>query len=284
MTQTIVSPAQFCNFSLSMIPGARAQLSSINPSDGTAAGDACSLLYQPTVDAFARAAHWNCLRFTTGAINSVFPPPLQLLKAAFGTPEQVANPALLPPPQPWLYSYALPPDCLKARFLVPQLTTQPSVPPLTTAGSLMLPAILPQIAIPFTVSLDLDASGNETQVLLTNLGQQSSGSTGGPMLVYTKRLSNIALWDSQFVEGAAAALAVWLNSRLNGSAGLLQAAMGIAKAKLDAARMSDGNEGPQVQDHTPDWISIRDGGQGPRPRGLVMAPWDSFSFPGGVTY
>jgi hypothetical protein len=275
MASTITSPVQLCNVALSMI-GARAQIQSISPSDGTAAGDVCSLLYQMTVDGFARAAHWGCLRFQTGPTGATRPPPLQLLKAAFGTPENQANPSLPFPPQPWFYEYALPPDCLKARFLVPQYV-QPAVsPPLTTAGGLMLPKLSPASAIPFTIALDLDASGNEQQVLLTNLRQ--------PQLVYTRRLSNIGFWDPQFVEGAAAALAVWISPRLNGSVGLTQAAMAIAKAKLDAARISDGNEGPQVQDHQPDWISIRDGGQGRRPAGLFIAPYDSFAFPGGVTY
>lgn len=275
MTQTISSPVALCNVALSLI-GARAQLGSISPSDGTKAGDACSLLYQMVVDGYSRAAHWNCLRFQSGVIGSTQPPPLQLLKAAFGTPEQIATPSLVAPPQPWLYSYALPPDCLKARFLVPMFTQPQTSPPLTTAGSLMLPAAVPQMSVPFQVAVDFDAQGNETQVILTDLQQAQ--------LVYTRRLANTAFWDSQFVEGAAAALAVWLSPSLNGSAGLTQAAMAIAKAKLDAARMSDGNEGPQVQDHQPDWISVRDGGQGPRPHGLFAAAWDSFMFPSGVSY
>jgi hypothetical protein len=275
MTQTINSPAALCNVSLSLI-GARAQLQSINPSDGTAAGDACSLLYQMVVDGYSRAAHWNCLRFQTGQTGATWPPPLQLLKAAQGTPEQQATPSLLPPPQPWIYEYLLPSDCLKARFLIPQFVQSGISPPLTTAGGMILPRMGRNPAIPFTVALDLDAFGNESQVLLTNLSQAQ--------LVYTRRLANIAFWDSQFVEGAAAALAVWISPRLNGSAGLTQAAMGIAKAKLDAARISDANEGPQVQDHEASWISVRDGGQGLRPSGMFIAPYDSFAFPGGVTY
>jgi hypothetical protein len=282
MTSTITSPAQLCNLALSQV-ASRAQIQSINPSDGTAAGDACSLLYQPTVDAFARAAHWNCLRFTTGAPNSTQPPPLQLLKAAAGTPEQVANPTLAAPPQPWFYSYALPPDCLKARFLVPIVTQSSTSPPLTTAGGILTPKVISAGAIPFTIAVDFDANGNETQVLLTNLGTGVGSNAGGAQLVYTRRLTNIALWDSQFVMGAKAALAVWLAPSLNGSVTLANAAMGIAKAMLDAARVSDANEGPQIQDYPASWISIRDGGQR-RPSGLFIAPWDSFGFPNGVTY
>ena len=82
---------------------------------------------------------------------------------------------------------------------------------------------------------------------------------------------------------AKAALAVWLAPGLNGSVALATAAMGIAKAMLDAARVSDGNEGPQVQDHVPDWIAIRSGGRA-RPGGLFIAPWDSYGFPDGSAY
>lgn len=278
MTNAISTPVQFCNMALSQI-AARAQVKSINPSDGTAAGDACSLLYQPTVDAFARAAHWNALRFQTGPLGSTQPPPLQLLKAAQGTPEAIANPALAAPPQPWLYSYALPPDCLKARFLVPLLTQPQTSPPLTSAGGLMLPAVLPNVAIPFTVAVDFDATGNETQVLLTNLCKAQ--------LVYTRRLTNIALWDSQFTMGAKSALAAWLVPALNGSVSMGSAAMAIAKAMLDAARVSDGNEGPQVQDHEASWISARYGMGAGRASGLTgcaYGGWDSFAFPGGISY
>ncbi len=270
-----LSPVDVCNMALSQV-AARAQITTITPpGDGTAAGDACLLLYQPTVDAYARAAHWNCNRFQSGPLNSVQPPPLQLLKAAAGTAENLNGTTLPLPPQPWLYAYALPVDCLKARYLVPMATQSGGGIPLTTAGGLMLPAVLPVSAIPFIVAVDLDASGNEIAVLLTNLQNAQ--------LVYTRRLINVGLWDSQFLMGAKAALAVWLAPGLNGSVAMANQAMGIAKAMLDAARLSDGNEGPTVQDHVPDWIRIRGGGW-ERPTGLFIAPWDAFGFPGGVTY
>lgn len=272
MASTVTSPAQLCNLALLQVM-ARGQIQAL--SDGTPAGDVCGQLYQPTIDAFSRAAHWNCLRFQTGTLNSTQPPPLQMIKAAPGTPEAIANPALGIPPQPWFYSYQLPPDCLKARFLVPLLTQPQTTPPFTTAGGLMLPAVISSVAIPFTVAIDLDSGGNEMQVLLTNLQNAQ--------LVYTRRLQNISLWDSQFTMGAKSALAAWLGPALNGSVTLINASMGIAKAMLDAARVSDGNEGPQVQDHVPDWIRIRTGGRS-QPAGLFVSPWEGFGFPDGVTY
>jgi hypothetical protein len=270
------SPVDVCNLALSQA-GVRAAITSVFPSDGTAAGDACALLYQPTIDAYARAAHWNCLRFQSGAPGSTFPPPLSLLKAAAGTPENPGGTTLPVPPQPWLYEYGLPADCLKVRFLVPLLTQPSTSPPLTTGGGMMLPRIMPATAIPFTPAVDLDANGNEIAVILTNLRHAQA--------VYTRRLINVGLWDSQFLMGAKAALAVWLSPALKGSAAAFQLAMGIAKGTLDAARVSDGNEGPQTQDHVPDWIAIRSGGRGlGGGAGQVIAPWDGFAFPGGVTY
>src|SRR5579862_1338571 len=276
MTSAVPDPVTLCNLALSQI-GSRAQVTSINPSDGTAAGDACSLLYQPTVDAFARAAHWNCLRFTTGTKAGQPPAPLTLLKAAAGTPENVNGSTLPVPPIRWLYEYELPSDCLKARFLVPQITQQALNPPLTTGTTTFLPASVGNCAIPFVVAADLDQSGNEIQVLLTNIGTFLAGP---PALVYTKRLQNIGLWDSQFLMGAKSALAAWLVNPLNCSSAMMQQAMGIAKVMLDAARISDGNEGPTTSDHEATWITARYGGR-LRPHGLYIAPYDAFGFPDG---
>ncbi|HEX4043280.1 MAG TPA: hypothetical protein VHY10_16400 [Xanthobacteraceae bacterium] len=270
MTSSL-GPVDLCNQALAMI-AARANITSIAPSDGTVAGDACALLYQSTVDAFARAAHWNCLRFTA---------QLSLLKAAKGTPENISGTTLPPAPPPWLYEYALPPDCLKARFLVPLLPQQGTSPPLTTGTSLLTPIRAGVTALPFTPAVDLDQEGNEIAVLLTNLGAFS----GPPSLVYTRRLLNIGLWDAQFFMGAKAALGSWLVMPVNASASMLGQAMGIAKATLDAARLSDANEGPQSQDHEAEWIAGRYGRRGVgRAAGPFVAPWDSFGFPNGVFY
>lgn len=268
MAGSISAPVDLCNLSLSQI-GARATITSINPSDGTVAGDACSLLYQPTVDAFSRAAHWNCLRFEA---------QLSLLKAAQGTPENPNGTTLPVPPVGWLYEYALPSDCLKARHLVPAVVQQGTNPPLTTGGSLFLPWRLPQSATRFAVGVDLDSNNNEIAVLFCNLGTVL---TGPPSLVYTRRLVNVGLWDSQFVMGAKAALATWLVNPVNASAAMMQQAIGIATAVLGQARISDGNEGidrDNITDHDADWISFRYGGRMRATTGLWIAPFDSFGF------
>ena len=263
------SPVDVCNLALLQI-AARAQITSIDPSDGTVAGDACAALYQPTVDAFARAAHWNCLRFTA---------TLSLLAAAAGTPENPSGTTLRTPPPPWLYEYALPDDCLKARFIVPAIPQQGGSPMLGGATA-YLPSGLPDTAVPFVVAVDLDAGGNEIAVILANIGAAAGGP---PSLVYTRRLNNIGLWDSHFLMGAKSALAAWLVNPINASAAMMTQAVGLAKAMLDAARISDGNEGPSNTEHVPDWIAIRSGGR-IRPAGMFVAPYDAFSFPNGVSY
>jgi hypothetical protein len=269
---TSLGPVDVCNMALDQI-AARANITSIEPSDGTVAGDACARIYQPTIDAYSRAAHWNCLRFTA---------QLTLLKAAKGTPENVNGTTLPVPPQPWLYEYALPTDCLKARFIVPQLSQQGTSPPLTTGGSMFMPTRLGNVAISFTPAVDLDSTGNEIAVILTNIG---TAMTGPPSLVYTKRLLNIGLWDPQFLMGAKCALGTWLVNPVSASAAMMSQAMGIAKNMLDSARISDGNEGPQTEDHMPDWIVGRYGGRGRgNGGGSFCAAYDSFGFPSGVFY
>lgn len=275
MAGSISSPVDLANLALSQI-GSRATITSLNPSDGTVAGDACSLLYQPTVDAFSRSAHWNCLRFEAG---------LSLLKAAPGTPENPNGTTLPAPPIPWLYEYALPTDCLKARYLVPTLVQQGTNPPLTTAGSLFLPWRLNGVALKFQVAVDLDAESppNEIPVILCNIGTIL---TGPPKLVYTRRLVNVGLWDAAFVMGAKAALATWLVNPVNASAAMMQQSMGIAKAMLDQARINDGNEGinnDNINDVGADWIAFRYGGR-QRATGLWIAPWDSMGFGDGSFY
>lgn len=275
MAGSISAPVDLCNLALSQI-GARAVITSLNPSDGTVAGDACSLLYQPTVDAYSRAAHWNCLRFQS---------QLSLLKAAAGTPENPNGTMLPVPPIGWLYEYALPTDCLKARRLVPALVQQGTNPPLTTGGSLFLPWHLRSVALKFEVGVDFDTSSppNEIPVIFCNIGTVL---TGPPSLIYTRRLVNVGLWDSAFVMGAKAALGTWLVNPVNASASMMQQALGIAKAMLDQARINDGNEGinaDNTETRDADWIAIRGGGR-QRATGLWVAPWDSCSFGDGSCY
>jgi hypothetical protein len=246
--------------------GARARVSSINPSDGSAEGDAASLLYQTKLDDLHRAAHWNFCKFQA---------PLTLLKAAAGTPENPNGTTTLIPPRPWSYSYAYPSNCLKARYILPvYASTGTGGVPFTTADNNAGPTYGQSIAVKFSVATDTDASGNDVRVILTNLSQAE--------LVYTKRMSDPNLWDAAFVQAATSYLGGWFVNALARNAALHKDQMSIAITIINKARTTDGNEGPIVQDHTPDWISIRGAAPAGYNHGVFFYGWDYLAAPGGV--
>ena len=265
---------------------ARAQVSSINPSDGSTEADAASLLYQPTFEQLARAARWNCLRKQA---------TLTLLAAAVGTPENptgIAVPGpfspafsaafgsgLVPvPPSPWLYAYQVPPDSLAIRFIVPSLPSSTGgTPPLTTASISAAPQLPNSGMIPFQVALSADSHGNPIEVILTNQSQAQA--------VYTANQPIPTTWDSMFEQAFVSGLSVFLALPVSGNLQLAQMAMSTAESYIAKARAADGNETVVTQDHVPDWILARagaagfgvgyGGGNGP----LLIAPYIDVAWP-----
>ena len=184
--------------------GARAQVSSIDPSDGSVAGDAAAVLFTPTFEMLARSAHWNFLKRQAD---------LNVLKAAQGTLENPDGLTLGIPPIPWTYSYAYPSDCLKMRSLVPANNSDlsPGIPLMTNMATSM-PVYVSQNAVPFSVAYDVDNSGNPIQVVLTNMSQATA--------IYTVNQPNPVIWDSLFQQAMVASLAAFLDrksTRLNSS-------------------------------------------------------------------
>jgi hypothetical protein len=230
-----------CNQAIAQ-SGARVQISDLNE-DSTEA-NYCNLLYQPTFTQLARSAFWNCLR---GQI------PLTLLKAAQGTPENQTGTTLPIPPQPWLYEYLLPPDCLMVRYLQPTFVQQAGAVPLFPTASAIPPTIQPRTKIPFVVATDVDISLNRQKVILTNLAVAQ--------LVYTVNEPNPEFWDSQFQAAYVASLAAFLIPPLNMNMGLLNTQIKIADGIIATARATDGNETTISQDREADWITARGCGQ-----------------------
>lgn len=226
--------------------GARAQISSLNPSDGSVEGDAVSVLWTPTFEQLARSAKWNCLR------NQV---TLGLLAAAQGTPENPSGTSYPLPPDPWLYAYSYPSDCLDMQFIVPSLPTMVgnTVPSTTinNAAGAWLPS---QGQIPYVVSYAPDSNGSPLVVILTNQDQAQA--------VYTVNQPNPAAWDSLFQAAFVASLGAFLVPPLSLSMSLMQLSMRTAEAAIAQARVADGNEGVTSMDHLPDWMRARAGAQG----------------------
>jgi hypothetical protein len=273
----VTSPVDICNQSLDQIRSG-VTVQSINPSDGSLAGDVMSRNYQTRVDAVSRAAQWNCLRFQQ---------PLTLLRARAGTYFNPTGSASANPPSPWLFEYAWPtaPFCLRMRYLFPfppasGVSTGPiiSLPstPLTTGGIPFFPNGQSGrvLSAPFAPSIDYDPSGNMIKVLLTNAPYAIG--------VYTARVVDPTLWDPQFTDGVVMTLAAWTAEPITGSSAMVKEKSQLAASIIMSARISDGDEGTQTSDHVPDWIRIRGSGA---PLGLTVpndSAWDSLSLPIGA--
>lgn len=240
------NPLSVCNLALLSI-GSRSQISSVNPSDGSTAGDVCTTLYQFVFENLARTANWNCLRNQA---------TLTLLAAAQGTPENPSGTTMPLPPQPWLYQYALPSNCLRMRFVQPTFTLNGANVgvPLTTVGNAAGVCITNGGQIPFAVAYATDTFNNPLQVILTNVSQAQA--------VYTVNQSNPAIWDSLFTAGYVASLAAYLAPALSLNGPLMQACMQTAERMIAQARAADGDESVVSQNREASWITARGGESG----------------------
>jgi len=220
--------------------GAREQIISFN--ENSESSIQCNLLFQPTFEELARKALWNCLRLQTG---------LTLLKAAQGTPENQTGTILPIPPQPWLYEYLLPTDCLYVRYLRPLITQGATPVPIFPFPSSVCPTRPPYGQIDFAVATDY-VSNSLTKVILTNLSMAQ--------IVYTQNNPNPDFWDSDFQAAMVASLAAYLIPPLNLNMNLLAKQTQIAENIVATAQSRDANEGVTTQDRTPDWIRARGAG------------------------
>lgn len=264
-----------CNQALDRI-SARTSIVSISPPGppNNLAAQVAARNYQTQVDAIFRAAHWNSARVQKS---------MTLLKAAIGTPENPSG-SLPVPPLPWLYEYAYETDCLQVRFVIPtpNLPTAGSAPIMTNVGITNQPLV--NTAMPFVPAIDTDANNNQIKVLLTNACKAQ--------VVYTARINNVDLWDASLQNAVIAALAAYFCMPVTGDKSLLMTSVQMAVGLLNAARMSDGNEGITQIDVVPDWMQARNTGSGwGWNNGLMgtygagcVAGYGSWGAPDGVSY
>jgi hypothetical protein len=270
----MTSPTDLVNIALDQI-GAEATVTNISPPapPGSRAAEVAARNYQTQVDATFRSAHWNCARLQA---------TLTLLRAAQGTPENPNGTTLPLPPLPYLYEYAYPSDALKIRFVIPTPQNAAGSPPVMTNVGMSQPPLV-STAMPFVPAIDTDVNGNQINVILTNACKAQA--------VYTGKIANPDLWDASLRNAVTAVLSAWFVNPLKRNPQLLQERVQIAVGLINAARVSDGNEGITSMDHTPDWFAVRglgggwwDGiGWGSAQLGY-MASWDSWSAPNGVSY
>lgn len=263
----MVSPVDVANLALDNI-GARFSVSSLSPPLPPPNAAVVARQYQPRIDALHRAAHWNFARKQIS---------LSLLKAAKDTPENPGGTKLPLPPIPWQYEYAYPSDCLKARFLIPGCAPSQSQSgnPFPAGTQQTPPWPWTNPGYKFVVASDADANNNQIKVILTDLEYAQA--------VYTCRVLDPDLWDPHFLNAAAATLGAWLVNPVARNAEVLKEQIGIAKDIIEAARLSDGNEGMTSIDTVPDWMAVR-GATGYAALGIpgFYYGWDYLSFPGSI--
>ncbi len=217
------SNTQIANLALSAI-GTRSTIASVN--ENSAEARMILLHYQPSLDAVLQAARWNFARKQIS---------LALLQdgTAGGTV-----------PQPWLYEYAYPTDCVSARFIIPNVITDPAV-----AGAIVAVPQYMGNPVPFLVSSDTDVNGNEIKVILTNQPQAQ--------LVYTKIVQSPAMFDSLFTNCFVAYLAHRICIALTGDKDMAKNQFQLAEDASRKAQASNDNEGLTVIDIAPDWMRVR---------------------------
>lgn len=255
-----------CNIALDNI-GARFSISSLQPPLPPPNAAVIARQYQMRIDGLFRAAHWN---FSRKQIQ------LQVIKAAQGTPENPNGTTLPIPPIPWQYEYAYPNDCLLMRYLLCNPPQSGSGNPFP-AGATSTP-VWPwgNPGYKFVIANDTDANNNQIKCILTDL-EFAQG-------VYTCRVTNCDLWDVQFQSGASAVLGAFLVNPLARNAQVLKEQIEIATGIVQAARVSDGNEGITSTDRVPDWLAVRGiSGYGLWwDNALCYYGWQTLGFPGGV--
>lgn len=219
----MASKVDICNMALSAI-GTRSTIAALT--ENSAEARQLSLQYPTALDAILQAAHWNFARAQKS---------LAVLKQV---------PTDTDVPQPWMYEYDYPSDCVQARYVMPIFESAPG----TVPGAANVPFFTGP-PIRFLVGTDLDSRGNRKKVILTNQPQAQ--------LIYTVRIDDPSLYDANFVQALAGFLATLICIPLSGDKTLMKLAFEKSDKITKDARASNGNEGLTVADSIPDWMRAR---------------------------
>lgn len=272
--------------------------------DGSKEANAILEVYAPSVEEISRAAHWNALRRQANLTLLNYQNGATYPAAGSGTPGMGQ----------WIYEYAWPIDCMKARYVpynngattpVPAGNIVPANSSSPLTGNLNLFPTARTIPAPFLVSQDIvpnvqgainswsqapDFDGAQGQswsqqtVILTNVQNAS--------LVYTALVESPNVWDPLFRQAVVCLIAskIALVVVEDKKMAMQMQALVIARAKaaLQQARISDGNEGPTNINHDAGWIKARGAGgwsdRGYDGPGCLWGQYDAAPFPDGSCY
>lgn len=226
--------------------------------------------YRNCLQQLLRAANWNFARKSA---------PLLLLADSSGNTPLVGT--VVPNPN-FIYEYAYPVDCVKARFVPWNLKNQadtappgniaiPQTPLVTGLGN--FPAMVGRIQparflvasdfnyLPQTNPISWETQGISPQsrtVILTNVREA--------VLVYTALMLYPSIWDSLFRAALVAylasevALPIWSKTDKKFGLEVRNAQAEIVRAKVTEARLVDGNESLSTSDIRVDWMDARRSG------------------------
>lgn len=275
-------PADIANQALDALGNPNA-ISDLN--DGTLEAKVMLRHYSTTLRQLSRAANWNFCRKRVSLV---------LLNDATGqTTQQQINdggPVTVGPGtvgmRPWVYEYRWPTDCLKVRFVPRGQGERPATPP----GNLAIPAtplytgqanvqfarevptrfLVMNDAIPNLVGVPQSWADvpDTSQTLGQGLTSQTVILTNHchATAVYTALITYVDQWDVLFREAMVAMLAIRGAMSLvpdhKMALSVRAQQVGIARAALDQARISDGQEGVHGVDQPVDWLQIRNSAGG----------------------
>jgi hypothetical protein len=217
-----------------------------SPTEDSQEARACRRFYTQARDETLTAAWWTFARRTA---------VLTLLKAAPGTPEfqgvvsNTWNDSY--PAPPWLYSYAYPADCARARYIIPINTVVYPGTPIFSVP-LEVGALVNGTAVRFATGQDLDDNDQQIRVILTNQPQA--------ILVYSAQTNDPNMWGADYVMALSLVLGAYLVPSLSGDKKLQANLFAAARDKIGEVAAGDGNEGLPVQSSMPDWMTVRGAG------------------------
>jgi hypothetical protein len=250
--------------------------------EGTTAAKVCLRSYGECLRQLLQAAHWDFARQQS---------PMTLLADATGQTPNVATNVI----QPWIYEYAYPINCMKARFVPWTLPINPGSPvgnisqPITPIpGTTTVPFPGGRLRpTRFLVATDPNYPSRPGQIFWETQGSSPQGSTvilsnvQNAQLVYTALMLYPSVWSPLFraamVAYLASEVALPLTKDRKLGIAMRDGQIKIAKDKIEQARISDGNEGWASSDIPVDWMQARRTGGGFRD----WAGGDAFADSGG---
>lgn len=239
--------------------------------DGSRPAQVVLRAYGQCLRQLLRSAHWDFSRKQA---------PLTLLADSSGQTANVGTTV----PVPWLYEYAYPTDCAKARFVpwnyanqtptVPPVNIQPPNPNSPTVTGLGQPPLSNVRLMParFTVATDFNYPPLAGQITWEVQGVSPQGRTvvltnvQNANLIYTAIMLYPSVWDPLFraalVSYLASEICLPLHKDKKLALALRPALIATAKEKIQQARVTDGNEGWYSSDIRVDWMNFRNAGFG----------------------